>query len=155
MLNKNALSPRSPELNAALKNLEVLIGEWNLEGTWPLDPSARLRGQASFQWIEGGAFMLYHSHLDRPEFPSTTAIIGPDDVAGTCSMLYFDSRGVSRIYEMSLNEGIWKLWRNWPGFSQRFIGRFSEDHNTIASRWEKSTNGLEWEYDFDLMYKRV
>jgi hypothetical protein len=155
MLNRNPETPRAPELNPALKNLDILIGAWDLEGIWPHDPPITLHGRASFQWIEGGAFMLYHTQLDRPEFPGTTAIIGPDDAAGTYSMLYFDSRGVSRIYEMSLNEGVWKLWRNWPGFSQRFIGRFSEDQDTITSRWEKSTNGLEWEHDFDLVYKRV
>ena len=155
MLNKNAEQPRSPELNPTLKNLDILVGEWELLGTWPQDTSAVLRGHASIQWVEGGAFLLYQWQIDQPEFPNATAMIGPDDVAGTYSMLYFDSRGVSRIYEMSFNEGIWKLWRNWPGFSQRFTGRFSEGQNRIMSQWEKSTNGLEWEHDFDLVYKRV
>jgi len=155
MLNRNPEPPRAPELNSALKNLDILVGEWELEGVWPHDPPRALHGQASFQWIEGGAFLLYQTQIDRPEFPGTTAIIGPDDVAETYSMLYFDSRGVSRIYEMSLEDGVWKLWRNWPGYSQRFVGRFDEDQNTITTRWEKSTNGLEWEHDFDLVYKRV
>jgi len=37
-------------------------------------------------------------------------------------MLYFDERNVSRIYEMTFSNGIWKLWRNIPVFSQRFSG---------------------------------
>jgi hypothetical protein len=37
-------------------------------------------------------------------------------------MLYFDSRSVSRIYQMSLSAGVWKLWREAPSFAQRFEG---------------------------------
>jgi len=53
------------------------------------------------------------------------------------------------------SEGVWKLWRNSPGFSQRFEGHFSADRNTITARWEKSFDGSTWEHDFDLMYSKV
>jgi hypothetical protein len=33
----------------------------------------------------------------------------------TSSQHYYDSRGVARIYQMSLNDGGWKLWRD-PDF---------------------------------------
>jgi hypothetical protein len=70
-------------------------------------------------------------------------------------MLYFDSRGVSRIYQMSLSVGVWKLWRDFPGFSQRFTGTFSDDKNVLTARWEKSTDGSKWEHDFNITYKKV
>jgi hypothetical protein len=69
-------------------------------------------------------------------------------------MLQTDSRGISRIYQMSLSEGVWKLWRDQPGFSQRFTGTFSDDGRTISGRMEKSSDGLQWELDFDLTYTR-
>ena len=28
---------------------------------------------------------------------------------------YYDSHGVARIYQMSLNDGVWKLWREASG----------------------------------------
>ena len=56
---------------------------------------------------------------------------------------------------MSLRDGVWKLWRDAPGFSQRFEGRFSDDGKTISGRWEKSADGVQWEHDFDLTYTRV
>ena len=56
---------------------------------------------------------------------------------------------------MSLNEGTWKLWREAPGFHQRYTGVFSEDGNRIMGAWEKSADGSEWLHDFDLSYIRT
>lgn len=81
--------------------------------------------------------------------------MGPDEAAGTYRMLYYDSRAVSRIYRMTFSGGIWTLWRDFPGFSQRFHGTFSEDGKIITARWEKSGDGSNWEHDFDLTYTKV
>ena len=86
---------------------------------------------------------------------SSIWVMGRDDSVDTFSVLYFDTRGVSRIYHMSMERGEWKLWRDAPGFSQRYIGTFSEDKNIITARWEKSSDGSNWEHDFDLTYSRV
>ena len=56
---------------------------------------------------------------------------------------------------MSFEDGVWKLWRDSPGFSQRYAGTFSEDGSTIEGRWEISTDDSTWEPDFDLTYRRV
>jgi hypothetical protein len=146
------------QTNPALERLGVFVGEWNTEITsmsFHSDPSAVARGHTSFQWLEGGAFLLQHSGVPNTEFPRGVAVIGPDDAAGTYCMLYFDSRGVSRIYKMTFSGGIWTIWRDFPGFSQRFNGMFSDDNNVITARWEKSSDGSNWEHDFDLSYTRV
>jgi hypothetical protein len=146
------------QTNPALERLGVFVGEWNIEITsmsFHLDPSAVARGHTSFQWLEGGAFLLQHSEVPNTEFPRGIAVMGPDDTAGTYGMLYSDSRGVSRIYKMTFSGGIWTLWRDFPGFSQRFNGTFSDDKNTITAYWEKSSDGSNWERDFDLTYRRV
>ena len=146
------------KLNSVLERLHVLVGEWDIEITaissHP-DPSAVVRGHTSFNWIQGGAFLLQHSEILNSDFPRPISIIGPDDAAETYCMLYFDSRGVSRIYQMSLSADTWKLWRDFPGFSQRFIATFSDDRNGMIARWEKSSDGLNWELDFRLTYTRV
>lgn len=143
--------------NPALERLALFVGEWDLEITsmsFQADPSAVERGHSSFDWLEGEAFLIQHSEISNPEFPRSVAIMGSDDAAGTYRMLYFDSRGVSRIYQMTFSGGIWTLWRDFPGFSQRFNGIFSEDGNTIIAYWEKSSDGVKWEHDFDLTYKK-
>ncbi len=69
-------------------------------------------------------------------------------------MLYSDQRGVARIYQMSLQGGIWKMWRESPGFSQRLTGSFSDDGNTITVHGELSRDGANWERDLDVTYTR-
>jgi hypothetical protein len=144
--------------NPALDELTLLIGEWTIEITsmsFNPDPSAVVRGHSSFDWLEGRAFLIQHSEIDHSDFPRSKAVIGADDEAGTYRMLYYDSRGVSRIYRMTFSGGIWTIWRDSPGFSQRFHGTFSEDGTTITAYWEKSTDGSNWERDFDLIYTKV
>ena len=137
--------------NPALQRLEVLVGQWKMES--PQFPGAIER--STFEWLEGGAFLVQRTEIDDPKVPSSTIVIGRDEAANEYCALYFDSRGVSRIYQMSLSDGVWKMWREAPGFSQRFIGTFSDDGRTIRSRWEKSGDGSNWEHDFNLTYTKV
>ena len=144
--------------NPVLQRLGVLIGKWTIEiasMSFHPDPSAVVRGYTSFEWLEGGAFLIQHSEIPDTDFPRSVSILGPDDAAETYGMLYFDSRGVSRIYQMSFDGHTWKLWRDFPGFSQRFIGDFSQDRKIITARWEKSNDGSNWELDFRLTYAKV
>jgi hypothetical protein len=141
--------------NPALKPLNALVGTWNTVGTHPLVPGTTFHGRTTFDWIEGGAFLIMHSRIDEPEIPSGIAVFGSDDATGECSMLYFDERGVSRRYEVSLQGGVWRWWRNAPGLSQRFTGAISADGRTIVSRGEMSRDGTSWEPDLELTYTRA
>jgi hypothetical protein len=155
-MQKNQQTPFKS--NPALDQLALLLGEWNIEITSVSsyeDQSAIVRGHSSFAWLEGGAFIIQHSEIANSDFPSSTAVMGPDDAAATYRMLYYDSRAVSRIYRMTFSGGIWTLWRDFPGFSQRFHGTFSEDGKIITARWEKSSEGSNWEHDFDLTYTKA
>jgi hypothetical protein len=156
MMKKNQQTPFKS--NLALEQLAPFIGEWSIEITsmsFRADPSAMVRGYSSSAWLEGGAFLIQHSEISASDFPRSIAIIGPDDEAETYSMLYYDSRAVSRIYRMTFSGGIWTLWRDFPGFSQRFQGTFSEDGKIITARWEQSSDGSNWEHDFALTYTKI
>jgi len=141
--------------NPALKPLSVLIGNWNTVGTHPLFPDTTFHGHTSFEWLEGGAFLIMHSEIDEPGIPSGIAILGSDDSTGEYFMLYFDERGVSRKYEVTLRDNIWKWWRNVPDFSQRFTGTLVDSGDTIIGKGELSKDGSSWEKDLELTYQRV
>ena len=141
--------------NPALEPLHVLVGTWNTIGRHPLVPGTTFHGRTSFAWIEAGAFLIMRSQIDEPEIPSGIAVFGSDDTTGECSMLYFDERGVSRRYEVTLRDNMWTWWRNAPGLSQRFTGAIAADGRTIASRGELSRDGASWEPDLELTYTRV
>jgi len=96
-----------------------------------------------------------HSEIDEPGIPSGVAVFGSDDSADVFFMLYFDERGVSRKYEVTLRNNIWKLWRNAPGFSQRFTGTFVDYGLSIIGKGELSRDGSRWEPDLELTYTRT
>lgn len=144
-----------PEPGPAIKRLGALAGEWRTEGSHRLLPGVAIRGRVAFEWLAGGHFLIQRSDVAHPDFPDSIAIIGCDEATGGCTMHYFDSRGIERVYETSMGEGVWKLWRDSPGFSQRFTGAFSDDGNTIHGRWELSRDGSNWEHDFDLTYTKT
>lgn len=131
----------------------ALVGRWSMVGSHPAFASAA-HGASSFEWLVKGALLLWHFDWDQPGPPSAVSVIGRDDSVATCSILYSDERGVGRIYETSLEGGVWRMWRDSPGFSQRMTGRFSDDGSTINVRGELSRDGSLWEGDLDVIYTR-
>ena len=112
-----------------------------------------VRGRSTFEWLEGKRFLIQRSVTDHPEFPDAMAVFGV--TAEQLSMHYFDSRGVYRVYAVSLSEGIWRFARDAPGFSQRFTGTFSDDGNTITGLSTLSHDGSTWEDDLAITYRRA
>ena len=141
--------------NPALQPFAVLAGEWKTVGTHPLVPNTTLHGHSSFKWIEGGAFLIWYSEIDKEGFPAGTAIFGSDDATTVFFMMYFDERKVSRKYEVSFQDDILKWWRNAPSFSQRYTWTITNNGNTIIGKGELSKDGTTWEKDLELTYTRV
>lgn len=143
----------------SLKDLDAFVGEWNVSGTLTLDGPMEISGWTGYEWIEGGGFLVQRSTTERDEFPNTLAVIGSAEEGEGFVMHYFDSRGVSRVYAMTLNGRSWTLERAPSGprsdFWQRWIGEFSADGDTIQGRWENSDNGSDWATDFYLTYTRI
>jgi hypothetical protein len=149
------------ERPAALNSLDVLVGEWETEASFaagffgPGSLPVTGRGRTTFHWLEGECFLIQRATADDPGAPSAIMIIGPGEEPETLEQHYYDSRGVARVYQMNLNEGFWRIWRQAPGFWQRYTGVLSEDGKTIKGAWEKSADGLGWQHDFELNYNKV
>ena len=141
--------------------LAPFVGEWSLTAAFGDAPAADIGARVTFEWLPGGRFLVERWEVPLPEAPDGIAIIGADPAnGGRYLQHYFDSRGVARVYRMSVEDGVWKLWRDGPDFSplefsQRFSGTFSRDGRTIAGRWEICHDGTTWEHDFDLTYTRA
>jgi hypothetical protein len=145
---------------AALQRLGVFIGEWRL-GLGHAIPSPENGGARSvFEWALDGQFLIQRTEVPDPNAPNGLCIAAYDSKTDAYTQHYFDSRGVVRLYAMTLRDGVWTLLRESPDFtpldfSQRFTGRFSADANTIRGTWEITGNGSGWRKDFDLTYSRV
>jgi hypothetical protein len=147
--------PAAP--NPALQPLEVLVGEWEMElsnAPFLPSPSETVKGPVSFAWVEDGAFLVMRMGDKSASPPAAVWLIGRDESTPHYTVLYYDARSVSRVYEMSYSEGVWTMWRDAPGFRQRYAGMLSKDGRTITAHWEKSMDGDTWEHDFDVTYHR-
>lgn len=152
-------SGASERPNPTLKNLETLVGVWDMEianARFLPNPTDTVQGQVSFEWIEGGDFLMMRQGKKRAGGPPYAAwLFARDESADDYVALYCDDRRVSRMYRMRFSGGDWQLWREAPGFFQRFTGAVSQDGNTITASWEVSRDdGKTWEHDFDLTYRR-
>ena len=142
----------------SLEALEPLVGEWTIVAAFKDMPHAEVGGLVTFEWLSGKTFLIQRWEGPVPEAPDGIAIIGADSGSGGNYLQhYFDSRGVARVYKMSVEGGVWRLWRDEPDlspldFQQRFTGTFGDDGKTIAGRWEINRDGKTWEHDFDLIY---
>jgi hypothetical protein len=144
-----------PTAEKALAELEPLIGEWNQEATPPGGEPWPGEARVTFEWHESRAFVVERSTVEMPEAPNGVSIIGCDAANGSYYQLYSDDRGVCRVYEMSIGDGEWRLWREGDPFAQRFTARFEDGGDTIVGRWELAEDGTNFRTDFDLVFKRV
>lgn len=152
--------------SAALARLDVFVGEWIVAASFPADrpvPSNQNEGpqaRSRFEWALDGQFLLQRTEIPIPKAPDSLTIVGVDPNTGAYTQHYYDSRGVVRLYAMSLADGVWTLTRESADFSpldfrQRFTGTFGDDGNVITGAWEICFNDADWEHDFALTYRRV
>jgi hypothetical protein len=141
-----------PSEDDLLARLNDLVGSWTIEAEHPAFPATVVRGQADFEWLEGKRFLLQRSRTDHPEFPDSLIVFG--EFEDGLAMHYFDSRGVHRVYGVSLDNGIWRMWRNAPGFSQRFTGTFGDGGDTIEGLWKLSRDDTTWDDDLKISFRR-
>ncbi len=144
-----------PTTTGTRERLDVLVGEWAMEAGPPGGPPWPGGGRVTFAWLDGTSLLIMRTHIVLPEAPDSVSVIGCDAANGTYYQLYTDDRDVQRMYEMSLDDGVWKLWRTGAPFAQRFTGTLSDDGMTIAGRWERADDGMSWETDFDLTYTKI
>jgi hypothetical protein len=150
--------------NPILDHLDAVVGEWKVEATHPYFANTIIRGRATFEWLEGRHFLIWRAQYDHPDIPDSIAILGggdqheggaSSDSDGKSAMHYFDSRGVSRVYLIDAEHGVWRFWRDAPAFNQRYVCTISADGATMVGNGELSRDGSTWEQDLHTTYERV
>lgn len=147
---------------AAVERLEPLVGEWAVEARFTFTPEPT-RGTLHFAWQLGRQFLQQRSTTEHPAAPDVLALLSVAEEGDGHEYVqhYFDSRGVVRLYRMTLRDNEWTLLRDRADFTpldfaQRYTGTFGDDGRTITGRWEKShDDGATWEHDFDLDHRKL
>lgn len=139
------------ERNLTLKPFDALIGTWDTEATHPL-VDAVVPGTVAFEWLEGGHFIVQRSRNEHELFPDAISVIGAPETGAGLVMEYFDSRGVRRTYGISLNDGVLRIWRDHPGFDQRFTATLGP--GAFEGQWQLARIPGEWQDDLKVIYRR-
>jgi hypothetical protein len=134
-----------------LESFDVLIGSWSTEAKHRLVDEVVL-GSATFEWLEGGHFVVLRSHNDHELFPDAIGVIGRPESGEGLVMEYFDSRGVRRTYGVSLEDGELRWWRDHPGFDQRSYAKLG--HEAFEFVHQLAETPGDWRDDLRATYRR-
>ena len=134
-----------------LAPFDVLIGSWSTEAKHRLIDEV-VPGSATFEWLEGGHFVVLRSRNDHDLLPDAIGVIGRPESGEGLVMEYFDSRGVRRTYGASLEDGVLRWWRNHPGFDQRARAELGPDAFELVHQLAETPG--EWLDDLRVTYRR-
>jgi hypothetical protein len=139
------------ERDSALEPFDALVGTWDTEATHPMFDRA-VAGCTTFEWLEGSHFIVERSRNDHDLFPDAIGVIGAPEGGEGLVMEYFDSRGVRRTYGVSLEDGVLRIWRDHPGFDQRFSAALRQD--SFEGQWQLARSPGDWQDDLKVIYRR-
>jgi hypothetical protein len=137
--------------NPALAPFEALIGTWTTEARHRL-VDAVVTGWVTFEWLAGGHYVVQRSHNDHESFPDAISVIGAPEQGDGLVMEYFDSRGVRRTYGIAIEDGELRVWRDEPGFAQRF--RATLGRESFEGLGQLATTPGAWQDDIRVTYRR-
>lgn len=139
------MTERSPAMAA----LDVFVGEWVIEARSDDVPPDDIGARMVFEWVPGQTFLVQRWSVPIPEAPDGIAIIG-EDTSGDGGYIqhYFDSRGVARLYRMTLNDNVWTLWRDKADFSPlHFSQRYTANDQRRRSDDDRHLGDLPRRHD--------
>jgi hypothetical protein len=139
------------ERDPALEPFDALIGTWATKATHSL-VDAVVPGSITFEWLEGGHFLVQRSRNEHEWFPDAICVIGAPETGDGLVMEYFDSRGVRRTYGVSLDDGVLRIWRDDPVFAQRFSATLG--HHGFEGLWQLAETPGAWQDDLKVTYRR-
>jgi hypothetical protein len=135
-----------------MEPFDALIGTWATEAKHRMVDEV-VHGTTTFEWLEGGHFLVQRSHSDHELFPDGLCVIGAPESGNGPVMEYFDSRGVRRTYPTAIEDGVWTMWRDQPGFDQRFSAKLERD--VIEGVFELAQTPGDWQEDMRVIYRRT
>jgi hypothetical protein len=130
--------------NPALKALEVMVGVWDLKGR-DFTTNEEVRGQSTFEWLDGGFFLVHRFNFDYAGRPFTgVEYIGYDEKSGHLRTHVFGNQNAEPLeYTWEVDEHSFTNWFGNAGADNRYKGTFSEDRNTLIGQWEWPGGGYE------------
>jgi hypothetical protein len=140
---------RQPQPNPALKSLDVMVGAWELKGR-ESGPDGEIHGRPTFEWMEGGFYLVQHVDIDYIGRRIVgTEYIGYDEENDNLRSYFFSNEGpepfgrVALEYVWEVGDDTFTIWGGEVGSPASFMGKFTDDRDTITGLWEWPGGGYE------------
>jgi hypothetical protein len=122
-----------PTPSPDLKSLDRLVGTWKVAGG--------AQGQVTYEWMEGGFFLLQHVDLEQYGQRITgIEVIGHERQFGAepsadIRSRFYDSTGNTLDHVYELEGDALTIWGGEKGSAAYYKGRFSQDGNAVSGDW--------------------
>lgn len=123
-----------PVPNPDLKGLDRLIGTWKQSGD--------VEGEITYEWAEGGFFLLQHvdlmqegSQIRGIEIIGHEAVFGAAPSEDIPSRFYSFLDGMTLDYVYEMEGDTLTIWSGEKGSPAYYRGTFSPDGKTLTGRW--------------------
>jgi hypothetical protein len=144
-----AVDVQAPEPNAALRNLDLMIGTWDLQGRED-ESGGAIRGRLAFEWMEGGFYLVQRVDIDYAgRRVRGTEYVGYQQSTGKLRSYFFSNEGPGPFGDVAI-EYVWEadenrltIWGGDVGSPAHFKGEISPDRRTITGRWSWPGGGYE------------
>jgi hypothetical protein len=129
-------------------SLDRLLGTWTIT-MHHVALAEPVVGHQRYQRVLAGAFVRLDWTYDHPEFPDAIAMLDERTVH------YFDVRGVTRLFDLEIDDSGWSMVRRDADFWQRSSARFSGPDGMEGTGENSYDGGATWQHDFSVSYARL
>jgi hypothetical protein len=135
-----ASGPTAPQPHPRLRELEVLVGTWDLTGH-DLDGGSAFTGTVTRRWLPGGYFLVQEMRIDN-EDSAGAEYIGYDFAQDSLRSMFFSTEGPGPFCPFAL-EYVWQIdddtltiWHGERDSPARFTGHIDRGAGIIDGQWE-------------------
>jgi hypothetical protein len=124
----------TPTPNPDLKNLDRLVGTWEVSGP-------DIHGLVTYEWMEGGFFLMQHvDFIHGGRKIKGLEIIGHEQAFGSppseeIKSRYYDAMGETLDYVYEIEGDTLTIWGGQKGSPAYYRGTFSDDGNKVVGAW--------------------
>ncbi len=128
-----------PQPSPDLKNLDRLVGTWEMSGG--------VQGKVAFEWMEGGFFLIQHVDLEHHgQKIKGIEVIGHERPFGAepseeIKSRFYSNTGDTLDYVYELEGDTLKIWAGERDSPTYFEGTFGADDDTLTGAWHYPGGG--------------
>ena len=133
-----------------LEAFDALIGTWTTEATHPMLEGVVVPGRYTFEWLEGGKFLIQRSTNEHELFPDSISVIGAAE-GGTHQGVLRLARRAPDLRHLARGRRAARVGR-FPEFAQRYAATLGPD--AFEGLWQVARTPGDWQDDLQVTYRR-